>query len=96
MNKGFNQYAPMPGLLTLREQIAIKTEKLYSAIYNPETEVTITPGGTLAIYAAIEALVTPGDEVIIIEPIPHRYDWLVVLRNMPDCSTPNIRLIGMM
>lgn len=81
MNKGFNQYAPMPGLLTLREQIAIKTEKLYSAIYNPETEVTITPGGTLAIYAAIEALVTPGDEVIIIEPCYDSY-------------TPSVRLAG--
>lgn len=81
MNKGFNQYAPMPGLLTLREQIAIKTEKLYSAVYNPDTEVTITPGGTLAIYAAIEALVTPGDEVIIIEPCYDSY-------------TPSVRLAG--
>lgn len=81
MNKGFNQYAPMPGLLALREQIAIKTEKQYSAVYNPETEVTITPGGTLAIYAAIEALVTPGDEVIIIEPCYDSY-------------TPSVRLAG--
>lgn len=81
MNKGFNQYAPMPGLLTLREQIAIKTEKLYSAVYHPDTEVTITPGGTLAIYAAIEALVTPGDEVIIIEPCYDSY-------------TPSVRLAG--
>lgn len=81
MNKGYNQYAPMPGLLTLREQIAIKTEKLYSAVYNPDTEVTITPGGTLAIYAAIEALVTPGDEVIIIEPCYDSY-------------TPSVRLAG--
>ncbi len=81
MNKGFNQYAPMPGLMSLREQIAIKTEKLYSARYNPETEITITPGGTLAIYAAIEALVIPGDEVIIIEPCYDSY-------------TPSVRLAG--
>ncbi len=81
MNKGFNQYAPMPGLLSLREQIAIKTEKLYSAVYNPETEITITPGGTLAIYAVIEALVMPGDEVIIIEPCYDSY-------------SPSVRLAG--
>lgn len=81
MNKGFNQYAPMPGLMSLREQIAIKTEKLYSATYNPETEITITPGGTLAIYAAIEALVIPGDEVIIIDPCYDSY-------------TPSVRLAG--
>lgn len=79
MTKGFNQYAPMPGLMSLREQIAIKTEKLYSAKYNPETEITITPGGTLAIYAAIEALVIPGDEVIIVEPCYDSYSPAVRL-----------------
>lgn len=73
MSKGFNQYAPMPGVMALREQIAIKTEKLYSARYNPETEVTVTGGGTLAIYAAIVALVSPGDEVILIEPAYDSY-----------------------
>ncbi|MCX6189677.1 MAG: aminotransferase class I/II-fold pyridoxal phosphate-dependent enzyme, partial [Bacteroidetes bacterium] len=79
MTKGFNQYAPMPGLMSLREQIAMKTEKLYSANYNPETEITITPGGTLAIYAAIEALVIPGDEVIIVEPCYDSYSPAVRL-----------------
>ncbi len=73
MNKGFNQYAPMPGVMALREQIALKTEKLYSAKYNPDTEITITGGGTLAIYAAIVALVSPGDEVILIEPAYDSY-----------------------
>ena len=63
MNGPYNQYAPMPGVLRLREKIAEKTQQLYSAEYNPETEVTVTPGGTLAIYAAISAVVRDGDEV---------------------------------
>ncbi len=73
MKSGYNQYAPMAGLMSLREQIAIKTENLYSAVYNPETEITITPGATLALYAAISAVVKEGDEVIIMEPAYDSY-----------------------
>jgi methionine aminotransferase len=73
MKKGYNQYAPMPGLLALREMIAEKTEDLYSARYDPETEITITPGGTCALYAAISAVVNEGDEVIVIEPAYDSY-----------------------
>jgi methionine aminotransferase len=73
MKKGLNQYAPMPGVLTLREKIATKTENLYGAVYNPETEVTITPGGTHALYAAISAIVGEGDEVIVLEPCYDSY-----------------------
>ena len=46
MRKGYNQYAPMPGLPELREAIAEKTEFLYSAKYDPETEITVTAGAT--------------------------------------------------
>lgn len=73
MRSGLNQYAPMPGVLALREKIAQKTQDLYSATYHPETEVTVTPGGTLAIYAAISAVVREGDEVIILEPAYDSY-----------------------
>jgi methionine transaminase len=73
MKKGLNQYAPMPGILPLRERIAEKTEALYSAVYNPETEITITPGGTHALYAAISAVVREGDEVIVLEPCYDSY-----------------------
>lgn len=73
MRAGLNQYAPMPGVLSLREKIAKKTQELYSAAYNPETEITITPGATLAIYAAISAVVREGDEVIILEPAYDSY-----------------------
>lgn len=73
MENGFNQYAPMPGLMNLREKIAIKTEEMYSAVYHPETEITIVPGATLGIYAAINALVRENDEVIVIEPAYDSY-----------------------
>jgi methionine aminotransferase len=73
MRSGFNQYAPMPGVMSLREKIAEKTQDLYSATYNPETEITVTPGGTHALYAAISAFIGEGDEVIIIEPCYDSY-----------------------
>lgn len=73
MKDGFNQYAPMPGLIGLRERIAEKMEYLYSAKYNPETEITVTAGGTQALYTAITALIHEGDEVIVFEPAYDSY-----------------------
>jgi methionine aminotransferase len=81
MQKGFNQYAPMAGMLGLREQIAQKVHQLYNFSPNPETEITITAGGTQAIYTAITALVNEGDEVMVFEPCY-------------DCYVPAIRLCG--
>ena len=60
-------------MMSLREKIAEKTQALYSAIYNPETEITITPGGTHALYAAISAFIGEDDEVVIIEPCYDSY-----------------------
>ena len=73
MRKGHNQYAPMPGLPALREQIAIKTERLYGAVYHPGEEITVTAGATQALYAAITAFVRDDDEVIIFEPAYDSY-----------------------
>lgn len=73
MHNSHNQYAPMPGLLSLREEITKKTEKLHGTVYNPETEVTITAGATQAIFTAICASVQPNDEVIIFEPAYDSY-----------------------
>jgi methionine transaminase len=73
IQNGHNQYAPMPGLMALREVIAQKTEDLYSAVYHPETEITIVPGATLGIFAAIQALIKENDEVIVIEPAYDSY-----------------------
>jgi methionine transaminase len=81
MMSGHNQYAPMAGVMALREQIAQKTKKLYGANYDPETEITITAGGTQAIYTAITAVVSQNDEVIIFEPAF-------------DCYAPAIKLAG--
>ena len=81
MKRGYNQYAPMQGIMPLRETIAEKMEELYGAKYSPEKEINITAGGTEAIYAAITAVVNEGDEVIVIEPAY-------------DCYVPAIELSG--
>lgn len=73
MKSGYNQYAPMPGLPILRERIAEKMKNAYSTEYNPDTEITITAGGTQALYTAINAFVNEGDEVIVLEPAYDSY-----------------------
>ena len=73
MTNNFNQYSPMPGWMPLREAIAEKVEFLYQTKLNPDTEITITPGGTYAIYTAFTAILQPGDEVIVFEPAYDSY-----------------------
>lgn len=73
MKNGHNQYAPMPGLIGLRESIAEKVEFLYNTKVNPDTEITITPGGTYAIYSSLTTILQPGDEVILFEPAYDSY-----------------------
>ncbi len=79
MQNGYNQYAPMPGLMKLREQISIKTQALYSKYYNPDTEITIVPGATAGLFSAIHALVQPGEEVIVLEPCYDSYIPSIIL-----------------
>jgi methionine transaminase len=73
MQKGFNQYTHMNGYLPLREILAQKSHQLYQANLNPETDITITPGGTYAIYTALTTVLQPGDEVIVFEPAYDSY-----------------------
>ncbi|HEY4156146.1 MAG TPA: methionine aminotransferase [Puia sp.] len=73
MREGFNQYAPMEGWMPLRETIAEKIEDLYQRPVRPDSEITITPGGTYAIYTALTTLLEPGDEVIVFEPAYDSY-----------------------
>jgi methionine aminotransferase len=73
MRAGHNQYAPMAGAATLREAIARKVEGLYGTHYDAEHEITVTAGATQAIFTAIAALVHPGDEVIVFEPVYDSY-----------------------
>ena len=81
MKAGNNQYAPMPGIRPLRERIAEKMKNRYSVTYDPDTEITITAGGTQAIYTAISAVIREGDEVILFEPAY-------------DCYVPAIEMNG--
>lgn len=81
LQKGLNQYAPMAGLISLREEISKKTFNLYGAEYHPETEITVTAGATQAIYTAIAAMIHEEDEVIIFTPAY-------------DCYEPAIELNG--
>jgi methionine aminotransferase len=81
MKDGFNQYAPMPGHPPLLETLADKIENLYSNKIHPHQEITITPGGTYAIYTAFTTILQAGDEVIVFDP---SYDSYV----------PNIEING--
>jgi len=81
MNAGHNQYAPMPGLMELREAIAKKFDLLYGTTYHPESEITITTGATQAIYTIISTFVKQDDEVLIFKPAY-------------DCYEPSIKING--
>ncbi|WP_069659460.1 methionine aminotransferase [Arcticibacter eurypsychrophilus] len=71
--QGFNQYAPMAGLLSLRQEIARHLFESQNVQVNADTEITITPGATYAIYTAFAAVLQPGDEVIVFEPAYDSY-----------------------
>ncbi|QNK64174.1 methionine aminotransferase [Pedobacter sp. PAMC26386] len=81
MRNGHNQYAPMTGIQSLRELVADKVNLQYGSNYHPDTEVTITAGGTQAIFTALTACIQAGDEVIIFEPAY-------------DCYAPTIKMLG--
>ncbi len=73
MKEGYNQYAPMIGVMALREAIAQKVSTIYQTNYNPDIEITITSGATEALFASISAVVNAGDEVIVFEPAYDSY-----------------------
>ena len=79
MRAGHNQYAPMAGVLPLREAIAEKVESLYGVQYDVEHGITVTAGATQAIFTAIACMVRPGDEVIVFEPVYDSYVPAIVL-----------------
>lgn len=68
MRDGYNQYAPMSGVPILKQRIAEKTLISFGLSIDPEKEVTVVSGATEAIFAAVTAVVSPGDEVILLEP----------------------------
>lgn len=81
MQDGNNQYAHMHGLSALRVAIAQKSIALYGSEISPENEITVTPGGTYAIFTALTTVLKKGDEVIVFEPAY-------------DCYIPTIELNG--
>ncbi|MEJ6979271.1 methionine aminotransferase [Pedobacter sp. P351] len=81
MLEGKNQYAPMGGVPVLNERISEKVNNLYGAVYDPEKEVTITAGGTQAIFTALASTINAGDEVVIFEPAYDSY-------------APSVKLLG--
>ena len=74
MKQGYNQYAPMAGVLELREEISTKIERFYGRYYNPDNEITVTVGATQAIFGIITAFIGHGDEVIVIKPAYDCYE----------------------
>lgn len=81
MRAGHNQYTHMNGYVPLREALAEKIAFLYQTQVNPDTQITVTPGGTYALYTALTTILQPGDEVIVFEPAY-------------DCYIPAIELNG--
>ncbi|HXD77937.1 MAG TPA: methionine aminotransferase [Puia sp.] len=73
MRDGHNQYVHMNGLASLREVLAAKIAGLYGVDVDPDTQITVTPGGTYAIYTALTTVLRPGDEVIVFEPAYDSY-----------------------
>ena len=76
-----NQYAPLAGVPELRTAISKKVDHLYGTHYNPDTEITITAGGTQGIATAISSIIREGDEAIIFTPAY-------------DCYAPFVELNG--
>jgi methionine aminotransferase len=90
MRAGHNQYPPMAGILQLRERIAEKVATLYGHQYDAADEVTVTAGATQAIQTALTAIVHPGDEVIIFEPVYDSYEPVIRLNGgVPVIATLN-------
>ncbi|WP_312364486.1 methionine aminotransferase [Sphingobacterium sp.] len=81
MQNGYNQYAPMIGVQSLRDAIVKKYDQIYNIEVDATEELTITSGGTQAIFTAIATVVRPEDEVIIFEPAY-------------DCYAPTVELFG--
>ena len=97
MKEGRNQYAAMQGVPALRQAIANKYQELYGAAYDPDTEVTVTSGGTEGIFDAVAAIVHPGDEAIVFEPCYDSYvpavevnggTAIVISLRYPDYAVP--------
>jgi methionine aminotransferase len=89
MKKGYNQYVHMNGYIPLREALAEKVQFLYNTTIDPDTQITITPGGTYALYTALTTILQPGNEVIVFEPA---YDSYIPSIELNGARAVTIRL----
>ncbi|GEM16577.1 aminotransferase [Gluconobacter oxydans] len=86
LRDGRNQYAPLTGLPELREAVAASNQRFYGLEVDPATEVVVTSGATEALAACLMAVVEPGDEVVVIEPLYDTYlPALKLLGAVPRC-----------
>lgn len=88
MDNGHNQYAPLPGVAELRQQIAAKVLDLYGASISPDEQIAVTPGATEALFCAITATVNQGDEAIVIDPAYDTYDPCIRLNGGVPVRVP--------
>jgi len=88
MTNGLNQYAPGIGTAALREQIAIKTERLYGHKVSADSDITVTSGATEALFAAIAAVVRAGEEVIVFDPAYDSYEPAIELQGARAVHIP--------
>lgn len=94
LQNGANQYAPMPGVPALRQALARKTAKLYGRSVDADNEITVSTGATEGLFSTIQAVVRPGDEVIVFDPAYDSYEPAVTLaggvtRHVPLTVHPN-------
>ena len=79
LQDGRNQYPPLTGVPELRQAVAAANARFYGLAVDPATEVVVTSGATEAITASLMALLNPGDEVVLIEPLFDTYLPIVKL-----------------
>ena len=91
LRTGANQYAPMTGVLALREAIATKISALYGRDVDPQAEITISDGATEGLFSAVHAVVRPGDEVIVFDPAYDSYEPSVTLAGGHTIHVPLVR-----
>lgn len=91
---GANQYAPMPGVASLRHAIAEKTSQLYNRVVDADTEVTVCTGATEGLFSSIQAIVRPGDEVIVFDPAYDSYEPAVTLAGGKTRHLPLLEVDG--
>ena len=96
MKSGHNQYAPLAGLMKLREKVSSLVGNAYGFFPDPENEITITTGGTQAIYTAITSILREGEEVIIFEPAYDSYIPSIILNQgiprIVELKAPDFRI----